>query len=113
MSSEVVQSEQRKANLEAITRLGFAAYPNKFDTTHSVSDLVESHHDKSAEQLEAPRVETTTAGRIVSIRSFGKASFVVLSDGRSRLQVYIRQDALGERDYQLSKLLDHRRSGRA
>ena len=106
MSSEVVQTEQRKANLEAITRLGFAAYPNKFDTTHSVSDLVESHHDKSGEQLEAPRVETTTAGRIVSIRSFGKASFVVLSDGRSRLQVYIRQDALGERDYQLSKLLD-------
>ncbi|MDO8680352.1 MAG: lysine--tRNA ligase [Acidobacteriota bacterium] len=106
MSSEVVQTEQRKANLEAITRLGFAAYPNKFDTTHSVSDLVESHHDKTAEQLEAPRVETTTAGRIVSIRSFGKASFVVLSDGRSRLQVYIRQDALSERDYQLSKLLD-------
>jgi len=106
MSSEVVQAEQRKANLEAITRLGFAAYPNKFDTTHAVSDLVESHHDKTPEQLEAPKVETTTAGRIVSIRSFGKASFVVLSDGRSRLQVYIRQDALGERDYQLSRLLD-------
>ncbi len=106
MSSEVVQSEQRKTNLEAIIRLGFAAYPNKFDTTHSVSDLVEAHHDTPAEQLEAPRVETTTAGRIVSIRSFGKASFMVLSDGRSRLQVYIRQDALGERDYQLSKLLD-------
>ena len=40
MSSEVVQTEQRKANLEAITRLGFSAYPNKFDTTHSVSELV-------------------------------------------------------------------------
>jgi lysyl-tRNA synthetase class 2 len=106
MSSEVVQAEQRKANLEAITRLGFAAYPNKFDTTHTVSDLVASHHDTSAEQLDTPRVETTTAGRIVSIRSFGKASFLVLSDGRSRLQVYLRQDALSERDYQLSKLLD-------
>ena len=105
MSSEVVQAEQRKANLEAITRLGFAAYPNKFDTTHAVSELVAAHHDKTAEQLE-PKVETTTAGRIVSIRSFGKASFVVLSDGRSRLQVYLRQDALSERDYQLSKLLD-------
>ena len=43
---------------------------------------------------------------MVGIRSFGKASFVVLSDGRSRLQVYIRQDALSERDYQLSRLLD-------
>jgi lysyl-tRNA synthetase class 2 len=40
------------------------------------------------------------------VRSFGKASFLVLSDGRSRIQVYVRQDALSERDYQLSKLLD-------
>ena len=70
MSSEVVQSEQRKSNLEAITRLGFAPYPNKFDTTHSVSELVEAHHDTPAEHLETPRLETTTAGRIVSIRSF-------------------------------------------
>ena len=106
MSSEVAQSEQRKANLEAITRLGFAAYPNKFDTTHTVSALVESYSGKNADELEAPRVETTAAGRVVGIRSFGKASFVVLSDGRSRLQVYLRQDALSDRDYQLSRLLD-------
>ena len=106
MSTEVVQTEQRRANLEAITRLGFAAYPNKFDTTHSVSALVDGHTAKSKDELEAARVETVTAGRIVSVRSFGKASFFVLSDGRSRIQIYVRQDALSERDYQLSKLLD-------
>ena len=106
MSSEIVQTEQRKANLEAITRLGFAAYPNKFDTTHTVSELVGSYTAKPAAELEAPRVDTVTAGRLVSVRSFGKASFLVLSDGRSRIQVYVRQDALSERDYQLSKLLD-------
>ena len=106
MSTEAVQTEQRKANLEAITRLGFAAYPNKFDTTHSVSELVDGYSAKTKEELEANRVDTVTAGRIVSVRSFGKASFFVLSDGRSRLQIYVRQDALSERDYQLSKLLD-------
>jgi lysyl-tRNA synthetase class 2 len=106
MSSEVVQTEQRKANLEAITRLGFAAYPNKFDTTHAVSALVGGYAAKSAADLEAPRIDTVTAGRVVSVRSFGKASFLVLSDGRSRIQVYVRHDALSERDYQLSKLLD-------
>lgn len=106
MSSEVVQTEQRKANLDAIVRLGCAAYPNKFDTTHTVSALAEGHRDKTPEQLEAPRVDTTTAGRVVGIRSFGKASFLIVSDGRTRLQVYVRQDALSERDYQLSKLLD-------
>ena len=106
MSTEVVQTEQRKANLEAITRLGFAAYPHKFDTTHTVTMLVEANGAKPAAELDGARVETITAGRIVGIRSFGKASFFVLSDGRSRLQIYVRQDALSERDYQLSKLLD-------
>ncbi|MGE0866224.1 MAG: lysine--tRNA ligase, partial [Vicinamibacterales bacterium] len=106
MSSEVVQTEQRKANLEAITRLGFAAYPNKFDTTHTVSQLVEGYTATPAEQLENPKVETVAAGRVVGIRSFGKAAFLVISDGRSRLQVYVRQDVLSERDYQLAKLLD-------
>jgi lysyl-tRNA synthetase class 2 len=106
MSTEAVQTEQRKANLEAITRLGFAAYPNQFETTHSLSQLVEGYSATSRDDLEAARVDTVTAGRIVSVRSFGKASFFVLSDGRSRLQIYVRQDALSDRDYQLSKLLD-------
>jgi lysyl-tRNA synthetase class 2 len=106
MSSEVVQTEQRRANLEAITRLGFAAYPNKFDTTHAVTELVGAYTGTPAEALESARVDTVTAGRVVSVRNFGKASFLVLSDGKSRIQVYVRQDALSERDYQLSKLLD-------
>ena len=70
------------------------------------SQLVDAHTSTPAADLEAARVDTVAAGRIVSIRNFGKASFIVLSDGRSRLQVYVRQDALSERDYQLSKLLD-------
>jgi lysyl-tRNA synthetase class 2 len=106
MSSEVVQTEQRRANLEAITRLGFAAYPNRFDATHSVSQLVDGYTATPAADLESARVDTVAAGRVVSVRNFGKASFLVLSDGRSRIQVYVRQDALSERDYQLSKLLD-------
>src|SRR5687768_17541353 len=68
--------------------------------------LVEANGAKPAAELDGARIETITAGRIVGIRSFGKASFFVLSDGRSRLQIYVRQDALSERDYQLSKLLD-------
>ena len=46
------------------------------------------------------------AGRILAIRSFGKATFLVLSDGKSKLQIYLRQDALSEREFQVLKLLD-------
>jgi lysyl-tRNA synthetase class 2 len=107
MSSEDAQIEQRRANLDAITRLGIRPYPNRFATTDTVSALVEAHGDRAKEALEAERVDTVTAGRIISIRSFGKASFFVLSDGRARIQVYVRQDALDERDFALSKLLDY------
>ena len=106
MSNEDEQTRQRKANLEAIVALGFAAYPNKFDTTHTVSQLVDGYTAKTAAELENPKVETLAAGRVVGIRSFGKAAFLVISDGRSRLQVYVRQDVLSERDYQMAKLLD-------
>jgi lysyl-tRNA synthetase, class II len=107
MSSEDAQIEQRRANLDAITKLGIRPYPNRFAPTHTVSALVESHGERAKEALEAERIETVTAGRIISIRSFGKASFFVLSDGRARIQVYVRQDALNERDFALSKLLDY------
>lgn len=106
MSNEDEQTRQRKANLEAIVALGFAAYPNKFDTTHTVSQLVDVYTAKTAAELENPKVETVAAGRVVGIRSFGKAAFLVISDGRSRLQIYVRQDVLSERDYQMAKLLD-------
>jgi lysyl-tRNA synthetase class 2 len=106
MSNEDAQFEQRRANLAAIEALGVPAYPHKFDTTHTISQLVDAHSGTAADVLERDRVETTVAGRIISIRSFGKASFLVLSDGRRRLQVYLRQDALSERDFAVSKLLD-------
>ena len=106
MSNEEEQTRQRKANLEAIVALGCAAYPNKFDTTHTVSQLVEGFTAKTAAELENPTTKTVAAGRVVGIRSFGKAAFLVISDGRSRLQVYVRQDVLSERDYQMAKLLD-------
>ena len=51
-------------------------------------------------------IQTRTAGRILAIRSFGKANFLVLSDGRATIQVYIRQDSLPERDFAIFKLLD-------
>jgi lysyl-tRNA synthetase, class II len=105
-SNEEAQMAQRRANLEAIIALGCRPYPNRFETTHTVSALVAAHTATEAAELEATRVDTVTAGRIISIRNFGKASFLVLSDGRSRIQVYVRKDSLSDRDYELSRLLD-------
>src|SRR3954467_1347682 len=106
MSSQEEQIAQRKANLEEITRLGVAPYPNRFERRHTVTELVDAHGTKSHDELEAERPETTTSGRILAIRSFGKANFLAITDGRARIQVYIRQDSLPALDFQLFKLLD-------
>jgi lysyl-tRNA synthetase class 2 len=97
---------QRRANFDALVRLGVDPYPHSYPRTHSVDDLVARYSARSGEELEAEPVETATAGRILAIRSFGKANFIVLSDGRSRIQVYIRQDTLPERDFAVFRLLD-------
>jgi lysyl-tRNA synthetase, class II len=106
MTQEDEQIQQRRSNLEALARLGVRAYPHRFERTHSVSHLVGAHAATPAPDLDASRVDTTTAGRVMVIRSFGKATFLVLSDGRARIQVYVRKDAVSERDYEIVRLLD-------
>ena len=54
----------------------------------------------------APRITIRTAGRILAIRGFGKASFLQLSDGQARIQVYIRQDSVPSAHIAMFKLLD-------
>jgi lysyl-tRNA synthetase class 2 len=106
MSSQAEQIEQRRANLNELVRLGVEVYPRSFERRHTIAELVDRYGQRSREELEAEHAETVTSGRILAIRSFGKANFLVLSDGRAKVQVYVRQDSLPERDFQIFKLLD-------
>ena len=106
MSSEEEQIQQRRDNLAKLTGLGVDSYPHRFEHKTTVTNLVAAHRDKTGADLEQTRIETITGGRILGIRSFGKANFLVLSDGRSRIQVYIKKDALPERDFEIFRLLD-------
>jgi lysyl-tRNA synthetase class 2 len=106
MSNEAEQVAQRKAKLEELVRLGVAPYPNRFDRTTTIDAAVKDHGSKSGEILEAERPDIRVAGRILSVRSFGKANFLVISDGLARIQVYVRADSLPPLDFQIFKLLD-------
>ncbi len=106
MPQEPELTEQRRANLEELKKLGVEVYPRSFARTHTISGLVAAHGKKSAEELEAEQIRVVTSGRILAIRSFGKANFLVLSDGQSRIQVYVRQDSVAALDFQVFKLLD-------
>ena len=106
MSSEREQQAQREAKLEELVRLGVAPYPNRFDRSATISAIVAEHAGAAGEALEAAKPVVRAAGRILSLRGFGKANFAVLSDGIQRIQVYVREDALGAQDFRIYKLLD-------
>ena len=61
---------------------------------------------RTAEDLEAQPVATVVAGRMMSVRLMGKASFFHISDAGSKIQVYIRADKAGAEAYERFKLLD-------
>ncbi len=88
-----------------------ATYPNHYDTTHTVPQLLPlgKHADgseKTAEELAAERIETSVAGRIMAIRLQGKAGFAQLQQNGERIQIYVRKDDVGEDAFALYKLLD-------
>jgi lysyl-tRNA synthetase class 2 len=106
MSSEEEQIQQRQANLAKLGEMGIQSYPHRFTRTSTISDLVGEHSQKTGADFDGVRIDTTTSGRILGIRSFGKANFLVITDGRNRIQVYVKKDSLSERDFELYRLLD-------
>ena len=119
------QTIARRQHLDALHELVGNVYPNKFERSRvvdpsredTITAIVEKfHNDQANEYLNSFTVRL--AGRIASPpRVMGKAAFVHLSDGVSRLQIYIRKsDVTGVRNeaeggevdgWAMFQLLDH------
>jgi lysyl-tRNA synthetase class 2 len=98
--------ELRREKLKQIEALGQQIYPRKYEFTHTIQQLLAEHGEKTAEQLENPRINVRVAGRIMAIRLMGKAGFAHLQQNGKRLQIYVKKDAVGEKGFELYKLLD-------
>src|SRR5262245_46566779 len=98
--------EQRREKLERIQALGFAAYPHKFDGTHTVAEVLAEFTPKTAEELAAAKPALRVCGRITANRPHGKAGFLDVSQGGQRIQVYVKKDIVGEKQFELYQLLD-------
>jgi lysyl-tRNA synthetase, class II len=105
MSLEDDLYEQRVQRIAEIEALGFQAYGHRFDFTHTIPQVLAGYAEKPAEQLE-PRVQVRVAGRIMTVRRMGKAGFAHLMQNGEQLQIYVRKDALSEKEYALYQLLD-------
>lgn len=91
--------EGRREKLERLQKLGVTPYPYSYHVSHGSEDIL-GNYDK----LEGKKV--TIAGRIVSMRRMGKASFFHIQDYSGKIQVYVKKDLVGEEAYDLFKLLD-------
>jgi lysyl-tRNA synthetase class 2 len=98
--------ELRRDKLKQIEALGQRAYPTKYEFTHTIPSILADYSGKSAEEFDQSRVNVRVAGRIMAIRLMGKAGFAHLQQGGEKLQIYVKKDAVGEKGFELYKLLD-------
>jgi lysyl-tRNA synthetase class 2 len=96
----------RLEKLKQIEALGQPLYPSKYEFTHTIAQILAEYTEKTAEQLENPRVSVRVAGRIMALRLMGKAGFAHLQQNGQRLQIYVKKDAVGDQAFELYKLLD-------
>jgi len=91
----------RREKLDELARMGLEAYPVRCGRTHAIADLLE--HQAEYVEREEPVV---IAGRLISKRIMGKAGFAHVRDGAAAVQVFVRQNDVGDEGYELFKLLD-------
>jgi lysyl-tRNA synthetase class 2 len=88
---------EKRARLE---EAGIAVYPASYPVTHTTAEAIAGYADDGAPARAA------LAGRVVSRRKMGRATFLHLLDRSGRGQVYVRQDAVGEAAYERLELVD-------
>ena len=97
---------QRIKKLEELRSIGINPYGNSFRVNDSSGAITDKYSSLSAEELAAKQHHCTLAGRIIALRSFGKAAFAHIQDNDGRIQIYIKKDGVGEDAYSIFKKVD-------
>ncbi|MBI2953491.1 MAG: lysine--tRNA ligase [Chloroflexi bacterium] len=91
--------QMRLAKLEKLRSEGIDPYPKDYHRTHLTAQAIQQFDELAGEDVRI-------AGRIVSMRILGKATFAHIADGSGRIQIYARKDVLGEEQYDDFRTLD-------
>ncbi len=95
---EILASRRRRA--ERLAAAGVELFPARVPRElDRVSGLLERYSESDAETLEREAPQARIAGRILSLRSFGKAAFATLVSDGARLQIWVKRDVIGEEAY--------------
>jgi lysyl-tRNA synthetase class 2 len=86
--------------------MGVDHFPNRYKKDTSTADFIDAYGKKESDELLAISTIHHLAGRIMAVRTFGKASFIHFQDGEGRLQAFFEKAKVGEDAYKLFKKLD-------
>lgn len=101
--SEII--ELRYGKLADMKAAGIDPYPPRYERPNVIFDILGAHSGiEAGEVLDSPAY--TIAGRIMSMRVMGKASFLDLEDESGRVQVYIRKDKVAEGEFEVFRQCD-------
>ena len=78
----------------------------KYEVSHHSTAAIALFEEKEATLAEGEEIAVSVAGRMVSRRIMGKASFLHLLDGEGKIQIYVARDSIGEEDYASFKKWD-------
>ena len=94
------QEQRRLEELEILEKAGINPYPYSFDKTHTASYILTNFSDDNPEPLS----NVAVAGRLMSLRRMGKATFCHIQDDSGKIQIYFKKDDLNDFYEQLKNL---------
>jgi len=101
---EIIAQRIRKA--EQLRELGVNPFGNGFAPRHAAQDLHARYGKQLAEQIASDPGSWSLAGRVLAVRSFGKAAFLRVRDRSGEMQVWVKKDKVGEKAFEVFRLLD-------
>ena len=100
--NENEQIKLRREKLTALRENGANPFPNDFRRNTVAAEILARYEDRENEELEAEPVRVKVAGRMMSRRIMGKASFAHVEDMSGRIQLFVQRDSLPEGFYNTS-----------
>lgn len=106
MSNDNQLLTQRREKAESLAELGVNLYSNTFRPSDRIRDLLPKGEGLEPQQKEEGGTNYSIAGRIMAMRKFGKAAFFSVADTTEKIQVYVRKDTIGDKQFAAFKKWD-------
>lgn len=103
--SEYEYIRQRFEFLAGLKKTDISCFPYKYEMTHEI-EQIRSLYETETSQEKLENLHVRTAGRILSTRWHGKSCFAHIQGRSAHLQIYARQDILGESIFRFFTALD-------